>query len=171
MHSRSTLETSESEAPGHPGLWSRLGQTRCVRLGVQFGKFGLVGVVGLGVDVAVLYLLLATTDLGRYGARILSFLAAATTTWALNRSFTFRGAHDGSVLRQWGKFLAANSVGGLINFGTYAMLVAECPLVEAHPALGVAAGSLAGMFFNFAASKTLVFRPSPQRSRRFFSST
>ncbi len=133
-------------------------QTRVGRLCVQFGKFGMVGVVGLGVDVGVLYLLLAATGLGHYAARLVSFLAAATTTWALNRSFTFRGQHDGTVLRQWARFIAANSVGGLINLGTYAALVAECPLVAAHPALGVAAGSVAGMFFNFAASKTLVFR-------------
>ena len=83
---------------------------------------------------------------------------AATTTWALNRCFTFRGQHDGTLLRQWAKFIAANAFGGLINYGTYAVLVAATALVAAHPFLGVAAGSIAGMFFNFAASKKLVFR-------------
>ena len=37
-------------------------------------------------------------------------------------------------------------------------LEAGFTLVEAHPFLAVAAGSIAGMFFNFAASKHLVFK-------------
>ena len=136
----------------------RFSETRLGRLAVQFGKFGLVGIVGLGVDVAVLYLLMAETGLGPYGARLLSFLAAASTTWALNRTFTFRGAHNGTLLTQWARFIAANAFGGLINYGTFAVMVASLAAVAAHPVLGVAAGSIAGMFFNFAASKKLVFR-------------
>jgi putative flippase GtrA len=125
---------------------------------VQFGKFGLVGIVGLVVDTAVLYSLILGPELNPYGARVLSFLAAATTTWALNRSFTFRGEHDGSLLRQWLKFLAANAFGGMVNYAVFAGLTASAPLVAQHPFLGVAAGSVAGMFFNFAASRKLVFR-------------
>ena len=139
-------------------LVSRLTRTRIGRLAFQFGKFGLVGVVGFIVDVTVLYLLLWNTDLGRYGSRVLSFLSASTTTWTLNRNFTFRGQHDGSLWRQWAKFVAANSVGGVLNYGTYAALIAYSPLVAAHPVLGVAAGSVAGMFFNFTAAKKLVFK-------------
>lgn len=135
-----------------------LASTRLGRLAVQFGKFGMVGLVGLGVDIAVLYLVMAFVGLGPYGGRVVSFLAAATTTWALNRSFTFRGEHDGTVFRQWAKFIAANSVGGAFNYLTYAALIAGTATVAAHPFLGVAAGSIAGMFFNFTASKRLVFR-------------
>ncbi len=139
-------------------LDARISRTRIGRLALQFGKFGMVGVVGFIVDVAVLYLLLATTDFGRYGSRVLSFLSASTTTWTLNRNFTFRGEHDGTLLRQWAKFVAANSFGGMLNYGTYAALIAYSPLVAAHPVLGVAAGSIAGMFFNFTAAKKLVFK-------------
>ena len=141
----------------------RLASTRLGRRAVQFGKFGLVGVVGLVVDIAVLYAAMSGAGLGPYSGRVVSFLAAATTTWALNRRFTFRGEHDGTLLRQWAAFIAANSVGGAINYFTYAALIAGSALVAAHPFLGVAAGSVAGMFFNFAASKKLVFRRSLQR--------
>ena len=144
-------------------LVKRLSSTRLGRLCVQFGKFGMVGVVGLAVDVSVLTLAMGWGGLGPYSGRAVSFLVAATTTWALNRSFTFRGQHDGSLLRQWAAFIAANSVGGAINYLTYAALVAGTAAVAAHPVLGVAAGSVAGMFFNFAASKKLVFRRAPQR--------
>ncbi len=135
-----------------------LASTRFGRLVVQFGMFGLVGLVGLGVDITVLYIAMTDCGLGPYGGRAVSFLAAATTTWALNRGFTFRGKHNDGMLRQWAKFIAANSVGGGINYLTYAALIAGTVTVAAHPFLGVAAGSVAGMFFNFAASRKLVFK-------------
>ena len=43
--------------------------------------FGAVGIAGLLVDVAVLALL--HPWLGPYGARLVSFMAAASTTWWL----------------------------------------------------------------------------------------
>lgn len=135
-----------------------LAATRLGRLVVQFGKFGLVGIVGLVVDVTVLYGVLAVAPFGPYGSRLISFMAAVTTTWALNRQFTFRGDHDGTLIGQWAKFVAANAFGGVVNYATYAALIATTALVADHPFLGVAAGSIAGMFFNFAASKKLVFR-------------
>jgi len=133
-------------------LDSRLG-----RLGVQFGKFGLVGIVGLLVDMAVLYAGLAL-GLEFFAARIPSFLAAATTTWALNRAFTFKGAADEPLHRQWAKFIAANAFGGVVNYAVSVGLEANVAVVGAHPFLAVAAGSIAGMLFNFAASKHLVFK-------------
>jgi putative flippase GtrA len=93
-----------------------------------------------------------------YIARILSFLAAATATWALNRRFTFRGAARQPLHREWAKFLAANSFGGVVNYAVSVGLVTALAVVAAHPFLAVAAGSLAGMCFNFAASKRLVFK-------------
>ena len=128
------------------------------RLAVQFGKFGLVGVVGMVVDTAVVYALVFGAGLEFFAARIPSYLAAATTTFALNRAFTFRGAADAPLHVQWAKFLAANAFGGAVNYGVSVGLEAALPLAEAHPVLAVAAGSLAGMALNFAASKHLVFK-------------
>jgi putative flippase GtrA len=59
---------------------------------------------------------------------------------------------------QWGRFLAANALGGVVNYAVYAVLVTLVPVVAAYPVLGVAAGSLAGLVFNFTASKKWVFR-------------
>jgi putative flippase GtrA len=108
-------------------------------------------------SVAVLYAGLAL-GLGLYGGRAVSYLAAATTTWALNRLWTFRGRGDGPVHRQWALFLLVNLVGFAMNYGTYAALIEFVPMVAAHPVLGVAAGALAGMFGNFVLSRQLVFR-------------
>ena len=75
-------------------------------------KFGIVGVVGLGVDIAVLYLCLDISGLGLYASRVVSYLAAATTTWSLNRAFTFSGNHAGKIHHQWARFVAVNALGG-----------------------------------------------------------
>jgi putative flippase GtrA len=130
-------------------------------LAAEFLRFGVVGSAGFVVDTAVLYSALAA-GAGLYGGRILSYVAAATATWAMNRAWTFREARNrpgGAALsRQWALFLAVNLVGFLVNYGTYALMVGNFPLAAAHPVLAVAAGALAGMGGNFLLSRRYVFR-------------
>jgi putative flippase GtrA len=125
----------------------------------QFFTFACVGAAGFVVDSAVLLVLLRATDAGLYFSRLVSFLCAATFTWAVNRLWTFRGAapslHAGA---QWLRFVVINSVGGLINLGIYAYLISQIGVVARWPVIGVAAGSLAGLLFNFVLSSSLVFR-------------
>jgi putative flippase GtrA len=123
----------------------------------EFLRFGVVGSIGFVVDTATLYGALAL-GLGLYLGRALSYLVAATTTWALNRLWTFRGRGGGPVHREWAMFVLVNLGGFVLNYGTYAALVTLVPVVAAHPVLGVAAGSLAGMCANFVLSRRLVFR-------------
>lgn len=123
----------------------------------QFLRFGVVGTAGFLMDAAVLYLMLAL-GLGPYAGRVVSYLAAASLTFALNRAWTFRSAARAPVARQWGAFVALNLLGFAANYGTYAALIAGSATVAAHPVLGVAAGSVAGMFINFAVSRRFVFR-------------
>ncbi|MGK7866727.1 GtrA family protein [Falsiroseomonas sp. E2-1-a20] len=133
-----------------------LGPRRAAGL-VQFLRFGVVGTVGFVVDTAVLYAGLAV-GLGLYSGRAVSYLAAATTTWALNRAWTFRAEGPAQPLaRQWALFLVVNLVGFAFNYGTYAVLIAFVPAVAAAPILGVAAGALAGMAGNFILSRRFVF--------------
>lgn len=139
-----------------PLLTRILGAERAV-LAQDFLRFGVVGVAGFVVDAGVLYGMLAL-GAGLYGGRAVSYLAAATATWALNRAWTFRGRGAGPVHRQWALFLVVNLLGFALNYGTYAVLVTFVPFVAAHPVLGVAAGAIAGMFTNFALSRRLVFR-------------
>lgn len=139
-----------------PRIQNTLGTER-FQLLMQFLRFGLVGTIGFVVDTAVLYAGLSL-GLGLYGGRAGSYLVAATTTWTLNRVWTFRGRGDGPAHRQWALFLLVNLVGFAMNYGTYAVLIASVPLVAGHPVLGVAAGAIAGMFGNFVLSRHLVFR-------------
>src|SRR4051812_8374040 len=108
----------------------------------EFIKFGMVGVIGLLVDIAVLYVCIDVTGLGLYASRVVSYFAAATTTWALNRVFTFSGTHAGKAHHQWARFIVVNAVGGVVNYAVYAALIASGAPFVTHPALAVAAGSL-----------------------------
>lgn len=123
----------------------------------QMLRFGLVGSLGVLVDTAVLYAAL-WLGAGLHGGRLLSYLAAASGNWALNRIWTFRGASRDRPGRQWLLFLLVNLVGFALNYGTYALLIGQWPPAAAHPVLGVAAGALAGMAGNFLLSRQLVFR-------------
>lgn len=122
----------------------------------QLAFFVLAGLLGLAVDSAILYAL--ASWLGFYGARVLSFLAAATTTWAVNRRYTFDGhGGDKPVWRQYLQYLASMTLGGCVNYAAYAATLQWAGWSFA-PLLGVALGSLAGMGFNFASARYLVFR-------------
>jgi putative flippase GtrA len=127
----------------------------------QFLRFGVVGTLGFVVDAAVLMGMLAL-GLGPYGGRVISYLAAASTTYALNRVWTFHTApRDAPLVAHWMRFLLLNLVGFAANYGTYAALIATLPVVAEHPVLGVAAGSVAGMFINFGLSRRFVFQDRP----------
>jgi len=62
---------------------------------IQFGKFGPAGVRvrAFALDPNL--------------SRLISDLRAATTTWALNRVFTFRHSARDGIPRQWATFLVA----------------------------------------------------------------
>lgn len=139
-----------------PVLTRLLGPRRAA-IAQEFLRFGVVGTIGFVVDTAVLYGALAL-GAGLYLGRAVSYVVAATTTWALNRAWTFRGRGGGTAGRQWALFVVVNLGGFVLNYGTYAVLVTFVPVVAAHPVLGVAAGSVAGMFANFVLSRQLVFR-------------
>ena len=122
----------------------------------QFLQFGVVGATGFLVNVAVVYLLRDAVGLAWAG--LIAYFVAATSNWALNRIWTFRDAKRGGLVRQWLMFLAANTLGFVLNYGTYLVLIALVPLCARQPVYAVAAGVVAGLFANFSLSRRLVFR-------------
>ena len=122
----------------------------------QFVKFGGVGLIGLAIDTTSVY---ALRDwLGLYGAGMLGYVIAASGNWALNRIWTFRGKGSGKAHHQWGRFMAANLVGFLLNRGTYALLVTFVAIAARQPVIATSAGACAGIFVNFHLSRRVVFR-------------
>lgn len=124
----------------------------------QLALFTLVGALGFVVDAGIVQVLVRELDANPYLARIVSFIAAATTTWGLNRRYTFAGHANSDRRQEWFRYLVAMAGGFALNYGSYAVLVAASPVVRAWPALGVAAGSIAGAAVNFLSSKYWIFR-------------
>ena len=131
----------------------------------RFLRFCVVGVSGTLVDLVVLYA--SAPFFGWYGARLLSFFVAATSTWGLNRRFTFAadvnsaGRADERLAsggwREYLRYLLSMLLGGGVNYTVYAVVVLHVP-VSGAPLLGVALGSGAGLLFNYLAARHFVFR-------------
>jgi putative flippase GtrA len=132
--------------------------TRAYNRSAKIIKFGLVGCAGYCVDAGVLYLALYALGMSYYSGRIVSYALAASSTWYMNRRFTFADSRHDNRLREWARFVMLNLGGGIVNYAIYAAYVREHGGSSATPAIGVALGSLAGMFVNFYLSSWFVFK-------------
>lgn len=126
-------------------------------------RFGVAGVAGLFVDLAVLYLL--APWLGWYLARAASFLTAATFTWWFNRTFTFRAAPESqarlSIGREYIAYVSSMLGGATINYTVY-VLTLHWMSGPFAPTIGVALGSCVGLLSNFTAARMLLSRTPPK---------
>jgi putative flippase GtrA len=130
-----------------------------LKAGHELSRFVVAGVLGLLVDVGVLYGALAL-GLGWFAGRALSFLCAVWFTWRFNRRFTFTPRAGMSVWQEWWRYLSAMLVGGAVNYGIYSVIVLALPRLTLLPLAAVGAGSLAGMTVNFLSAKYFVFHRS-----------
>ncbi len=138
-----------SPGSSRPWLWREL---------ARFLRFGLVGAAAFLVDAAVLATAVELLGASPYWARLLSFLVASTAAWAMNRRFTFPDLNSSGLSREWARYLASTSVGGLCNLGAYMAAIAISDFLYENPVIPAGIGSIAGMFVNFAAARFLVFR-------------
>lgn len=134
----------------------------------EFLSFAFVGAAAAVVDAGVLFLAIHMLSLDPYAGRVISYLAAATFAWAVNRWMTFRSAERGGLAWQWLRYLVTGVAGGLVNYAVYAALVAASgrlvlpPLIYLlAPYAAVGCGSLAGLLLNFTLVRRVVFQPQP----------
>jgi putative flippase GtrA len=120
--------------------------------------FSVSGVAGFLVDASLVLSLNKFFDVDLITSQLFSFSAAVTVTWLINRRLTFATHASVRWLAEFGRYVAANSIGALVNNAVYGILVLVYTIFRRDPVLAVAAGSLAGMFFNFIASKFVVFK-------------
>jgi putative flippase GtrA len=120
-------------------------------------RFGAVGTVGFVVDAGLLVTIVALADVSPLPARILSFLVAATVTYALNQRFTFQ-LGGGFSFGRWTSYVTTTAIGACINVGIYRLWIAYMSATPSQLVIGTALGSLAAMLLNYFASSTLVFR-------------
>lgn len=144
------------------------------RLLAQIGRFGVVGVVGLVVDVALFNLLRATVlspdevAAGPVIAKIVSTSVAIVVNWIGSRYWSFRLEKRRPPLREAVEFVLV-SIGGLI--------IAVACLAVSRELLGftsVLADNIAsnvvglglGSLFRFALYRWWVFHPRRERGTR-----
>jgi putative flippase GtrA len=123
-------------------------------------RFAVIGALGMPVDWCVLQLCVHFGT-GPYVGRVIAWLCAATFTWLGNRYFTFADSRAHSftgTAAEWGRFLAANAVGGLVNVGLYSVMLRYAPPPFNDINIAFVSGVLLGLVFNFVLSKKMVFR-------------
>lgn len=128
----------------------------------QLFFFGISGVVGYIVDASITTVL--DPSLGVYFARIPAFIAAATSTWLINRNLTF-GKHTSrhtSLLKEYAHYLSLMIIGLTVNYAAYAVSITMFGHIPHAVLICVAIGSLSGMFVNFIVSKKFIFTKSSE---------
>lgn len=124
----------------------------------EFTRFGISGVAGFIADAGIVLLMTKELGAGPLVAQTIAFTVAVTVTWFINRHWTFAECASKKWLHEWTRYVTANSVGAVVNNGVYAGLVLTISIFSNDPMLAVAAGSLAGMIFNFSLSRLVVFK-------------
>jgi putative flippase GtrA len=126
-----------------------------------FIRFALVGAGGYIVDTGVLAWDTGVAGLDFKTGRAVSIFVAMAFTWLGNRYLTFadrRARSLSGAMQEWLKFIGANGVGAVVNYGTSVLLVSFAVQPFNHKFVAQACGVLAGLIFNFTLSKKLVFR-------------
>lgn len=81
------------------------------RVAREAAKFGVVGAVNTVLDFAVLNLLVFGLGVPTLRSKVVSTVVAATSSYLMNRHWTFRHRERGDVRREYVLFFALNAVG------------------------------------------------------------
>ena len=129
----------------------------------QFIQFLMVGGMGTVVNLVTLTVLLGL-GLSTKPAVAVAIFASMCFNFVLNRRFSFSAARGASWPRQFLTFVAASSLGAIINYAAAVVALARVPTLP--PQAGALVGIAVGTVFNFVASRYLVFRSAHIRNRQ-----
>ena len=119
-------------------------------------RFLTVGVGGLSVDIAVLWLL-ETNHVGHELARVASIGVATLFTWVLNRHFTF-GESGRLAGVELGRYALVALVAQSVNYGVF---LAVCEALPHLPhSLAAVIGAVVATAFSYTGQRFFTFRPA-----------
>lgn len=123
----------------------------------EFLQFIVVGGVGFLVDGGLLSILM------HYGwnilpARFCSFSLAVSTTWLLNRFWTFNSTNTIGIHKELIYYYGAQIFGALINLSIFFAAISFYPHLRNMPLIPFAFGSAAALVFNYLTSKLFIFK-------------
>jgi len=126
-------------------------------------KFGAVGGANTVLNYALFNALVLTVLAdGQLKATVLATIVATTSSYFMNRHWTFRDRSKSAMRREYSLFFLFNGAGLLIELGVLA--VAKYGLdIDSLLALNLVktVGLVLGMAFRFWSYRTFVFRPQP----------
>jgi putative flippase GtrA len=126
-------------------------------------KFGAVGGVNTVVNYALFNVLVLTVLAdGQLKATVIATIVATTSSYFMNRHWTFRDRSKSAMRREYSLFFLFNAAGLVIELGVLA--IAKYGL-DIHGLLALnlvkTVGLVLGMTFRFWSYRTFVFRPQP----------
>jgi putative flippase GtrA len=126
-------------------------------------KFGAVGGVNTVVNYVLFNALVLTVLMdGQLKATVIATIVATTSSYFMNRHWTFRDRSKSAVRREYSLFFIFNAAGLVIELGVLA--IAKYGL-DIHGLLALnlvkTVGLVLGMAFRFWSYRTFVFRPQP----------
>jgi putative flippase GtrA len=133
----------------------------------ELGKFGVVGAICYGIDIAIFNFAEGRLGWAWFPALVLSTVISASCAFIGNRYWTWRNASRTTLRREYGLFFVFNLVGLLISAAmlvlSHDLLGSMWPAFQSRFAdiisgkvIGVAFASL----FRFWAYRRYVFRPA-----------
>ncbi len=124
-----------------------------------FLPFACVGAGGFVVDAislkTLIWLFAPSSVLQTLLLRCIGFSLGIYFTWICNKNWTFREQKRAGSLLYYYPLMV---LGGLVNLSVFTLCLMWLAIVASHPELGVALGTAAAMFVNFASMRLLVFR-------------
>ncbi len=123
----------------------------------RFASFVVVGGLGFLVDAGILSTLVHVYAWSHVSARSVSFAAAVTVTWYCNRQWVFSRTEDRA--REYSAYFGVQTIGAVINLGTYALLIAMLPMLARMPVIPLAAGAALALLFNYSGASRWVLGP------------
>ncbi len=129
----------------------------------SFVRFAFIGGCGYVVNAAMLAIGTDALHLAFEPAIAFSIFISMCFTWLGNRYLTFRARRARGLpgmTQEWLKFMGANAVGAVVNYGVSIAVVHFAPPPFNNKYVAQACGVLAGLVFNFTLSSKMVFKDS-----------
>jgi putative flippase GtrA len=153
-------EASTAVAAARPALVAPL-QRLAAHAPRGLVRFLVVGLGGLSVDLAVLWLM-ERAGLGHAGARAISLALATLVTWALNRQFTF-GESGRRARSELGRYVAVALTAQSVNYLVFLAALALAPQLP-HP-LAAVLGAVTATGFSYTGQRFFTFAPAKAPAR------
>jgi putative flippase GtrA len=120
-------------------------------------RFLSVGGLGFLLDASV-FQILFSVGYGLLVSRVISATLSITLTWYLNRRYVFQTRSINAGAPEYARYIAVQTVGLIVNFGVYLILISRFDVLHDLPILALSCGALTALTFNFLGARHYAYR-------------